>query len=132
MADGPIRTDINQREAAFRADAERLANMAPSLQQIAASVGSAQGINPGDVPTIGYLANLKATAQQSSTSRASQSNRAINNLPSYINSYRSYLKWRYPKRYGGGSDTGSTFSAEPYNPWGGLQMPGITAMPGQP
>lgn len=132
MPDGPIRTDINQREAAFRADAERIANMAPSLQQIAASVGSDQGLNPGEIPTVGYLANMKATAKQASTNRTDRSNAAINNLPSYINSYRTYLKWRYPKRYGGGSGDYS-YSTAAYNPWGGLlQMPGITDIPGGP
>lgn len=132
MADGPIRSDINQREAALRRDVENIADMPPTLQQIAVSTGAPGDINPGEIPTVGYLANLKAAAQTSSQARANRANVTINNLPGFKKSYRSYLEWRYPSRYGKKS-TGKTYdySNEPYNPYGGLTMPDITGMPGQ-
>lgn len=132
MADGPIRSDINQREAALRRDVENIAYMPPTLQQIAKSTGAPGEINPGEIPTVGYLANLKATAQQMSQSRANRANVTINNLPSFKKSYRNYLEWRYPTRYGKKS-TGNTYeySQEPYNPYGGLMMPAITQIPGE-
>lgn len=132
MADGPIRRGINERETALQSDVERISNMGPTLQNIAAQTAAPEQFNAGEIPSVGYLANLKAGAQAASSLRKSEANRLINRLPSYTKGYRDYLKWRYPTRYGGkgssnpyGGPTGATTD------WASiLNMPGITGAPG--
>lgn len=132
MADGPIRRGINERETALQGDVERISKMGPTLQEIASQTAGPEQFNAGEIPSVGYLANLKAGAQAASSLRKDEANRLINRLPGYTKGYRDYLKWRYPTRYGGKG------SSNPYGgPTGGvpdwasiLNMPGLTEVPG--
>lgn len=129
MADGPIRTGINQRESTFRTTAENIANAAPTIQQLAAGTGAGEGFNPGEIPTVGYLANLKANVQQASKSRTDAANTTISGLKPYIRAYRQYLQWRYPKRYGKESTGYTITGTSNYDPYSGLKLPPITEAP---
>lgn len=131
MADGPIRRGINEREAALQSEVGRISNLGPTLQQIAAQTAGPEQFNAGEIPSVGYLANLKAGAVGASELRKGEANRAINRLPQYIKGYRAYLKWRYPNRYGGGGGGygGSAGSNVDYGDILG-DMPGITGHPG--
>jgi hypothetical protein len=132
MADGPIRTGINQRESQFRSEVDRISNMGPTLQNIAAQTAGPEQFNVGDIPSVGYLANLKAGAQMSSQARGDMANRQINRLPQYVKGYRSYLQWRYPTRYGGGDGGYGSSSGGASTDYTGIlgPLPGITGVPG--
>jgi hypothetical protein len=120
---------VAMRESNMRNQAAGLGNMSSSLQNVAAQTGAPAAINPAEVPSIAGLASLQAGATNLSNVRQKQETANIKNLPKYMSSYRNYLQWRYPKRYGGGS-SGSSLS-NPYGDYDVPQLPGISGLPRQ-
>ena len=98
---------VATREAAFSENMTGQANMGASLGQYGAQTGAPGAINPQEIPSVAALANYKAIAQTASQEREANMQSRRKQLPSYVDAYRKYLKWRYPTRYGGGSG-GST------------------------
>lgn len=134
MADGPIRTRINTGENTFQSNLGALSNIAPAATDIASAAAGPANFNPGDIPSVGYLANLQASMKQASETRKGAANTAINALPQYVKGYRSYLKWRYPNRYGGGSGstygyTGNSSGGGSTDYTAGLTLPNVAAPP---
>lgn len=101
--------EIAAREAALQSDISNITNMSGSLKNIAAQTGNPSAVySESDIPSIGGLANMKATTNTMSNQRMTNSKNQVKDLPGYVKSYRSYLKWRYPSRYGGGTTDYST------------------------
>lgn len=98
---------LAMREKEFRTEAPKIANMTSPLQNISQQTGALQNINPQEIASISGLANIQATAAGQSTAREKSGARLVKRMPAYVNSYRNYLKWRYPTRYGGGSGGGA-------------------------
>jgi hypothetical protein len=97
--------EVASREAAFRESAEGRANMGASLSQYGAQTGAPGTINAQEIPAVAALANYKAISQTASQERQDAMQERRKSLPSYVNAYRKYLKWRYPTRYGGGGSS---------------------------
>jgi hypothetical protein len=102
--------DVAMREQALQTNAANGLNMGSSLQNIANQVGMQGTINPSDIPSVAGLANTQASINTSSKLRTENSKSVVSNLPSYVNSYRNYLRWRYPSRYGVKKGTGTSTS----------------------
>jgi hypothetical protein len=105
---------VAARETAFRDNLAGQSNMTASLAQYGAQTGAPGTINPQEIPSVAALANYQAIAQTASQQRQANMQTRRKELPSYVNSYRKYLKWRYPSRYGGGSGSSSGYSLPPY------------------
>jgi hypothetical protein len=118
--------EIAAREAALQADLANVANMSGSLSSIAAKTGNPSAVySQSEVPSIGGLANMQATTNTLSNQRVTNSKNQIKDLPGYVKSYRSYLQWRYPTRYGSG---GSDYSTTPNGSYG-YDIPDLTGYP---
>jgi hypothetical protein len=123
---------INWRTANTQAALDQLSDMQPALQSIAAKTKAPGQISAEDVPTAYGLAQRLATSKSGVTSSQGYATKKISGLPQYVAGYRSYLRWRYPKRYGGGS--GETT----YIPKGGsgininVALPPVSAPPAFP
>lgn len=99
---------VATREGAFRDDLAGRANMGESLTAIGQQTGAPGAINPAEIPMTAVLANMRATAQTASQEREAYAKSQRKAMPSFVKSYRNYLKWRYPGTYGSGSSgTGS-------------------------
>lgn len=94
---------INWRTANTQAALDQLSDMQPALKAIATKTGAPGQINVEDVPSAYGLAQRLATNKSGVTSSQGYATKKISGLPQYVAGYRSYLRWRYPKRYGGGS-----------------------------
>lgn len=88
------------REHSLRQNTTNTLNMTNSLQDIATRTGVQGTINPTDIPSVAGLANQQANIQSTSTNREGRSSDVVASLPGYVTSYRNYLRWRYPSRYG--------------------------------
>lgn len=125
MVSGPFSRFANateQRELEMQAKLANISNMTGSLSDIAAQTGLTGGsIDSSAIPSVGGLANMKATGGTLSNQRIINSKNQIKGLPGYVKSYRSYLQWRYPSRYGAGTD----YSVTP-NTNNGYDIPDIT------
>jgi hypothetical protein len=88
------------REQGLQDTAANALNMTSGLQSIATQTGMQGTINPEDIPSVAGLANTKATVNRGSELRESSTTKMVEGLPSYVKSYRNYLHWRYPSRYG--------------------------------
>jgi hypothetical protein len=114
MADAPFTRFANavaQRENALRGNAANTLNMTGSLQDIAAQTGAPGAIQASEIPAVAGLASQQAYVNSASRSREATTKEKVRQMPSYISGYKSYLKWRYPTRYGGGS--GNDYSTTP-------------------
>jgi hypothetical protein len=102
------------RELGLRQDTTNTLNMTSSLQDIATKTGMQGTINPSDIPSVAGLASQQAYIDTTSTNRASRANAAIDSLPGYVSSYRNYLRWRYPSRYGikKGTDSSPNYTTD--------------------
>jgi hypothetical protein len=89
---------VAMRESELRTNAANALNMDSSLQDIGQRVGGT--INAADIPSVAGLANTQANVSASSNLRATNSANVVKSLPAYVDSYRNYLRWRYPSRYG--------------------------------
>ena len=132
---GPISRGISAGEEAARAYNEAVGNMTGSLTDIAKMTGGPSQFDAGDIPSVGYLANLKANLSEASKLRESNATRQLKGIPSYTQGYRAYLKWRYPSRYGGGSGSSSGTISNPNslnpNAWqNSIAVGDITSAPG--
>lgn len=109
---------VAMREAALQSNSNNALNMRSSLQNIANQVGMQGTINPSDIPSVAGLANTQAGINASSKLRTENSKNVVGNLPSYVKSYRNYLRWRYPSRYGSKTSTNYTsdFIQSGYDP----------------
>lgn len=101
---------VAMREGALQADTANALNMTSSLQSIGERVGMQGTINPTDIPSVAGLANTQATVTASSKLRSKNTATSAKNLPAYVDSYRNYLRWRYPSRYGG--KTGGNYTTD--------------------
>jgi hypothetical protein len=119
MSDNPVfnpqtnadyKQAINWRSQNTAQDIARLSNMAPDLLRLGQQTGGAGAINIEDVPSAYGLAQRMAGAKGDVQSSQTSSLASINRLPQYVKGYRSYLKWRYPKRYGGGSSSDGSYT----------------------
>lgn len=99
---------LAMREKDFRGSSPNIANMAGPMDSIEAQTGAPANINPQEIAAISGLANLQAIANTQSTQRQSSGSKLIKRMPNYVKSYRTYLQWRYPSRYGGGTGSGYT------------------------
>jgi hypothetical protein len=98
----PFRDAVEAREQAFREQVPNVLNVSSLLQPGQGTPSSPpSAIDPNEIPSVGALANMKAISGTQSTARQDQNKSAIKRLPQYVDAYRSYLKWRYPTRYGG-------------------------------
>jgi len=104
--------DVAMREQALQSNAVNGLNMGSSLQNIANQVGMQGSINPSDIPSVAGLANTQAGINTSSKLRTENSKNVVSNLPSYVTSYRNYLRWRYPSRYGPKKSTGANYTTD--------------------
>ena len=91
---------IALRELGLREDTTNALNMTGSLQDIATKTGMQGTFSPSDIPSVAGLANQQASIKSTSMNRAERADDVIDSLPGYVNSYRNYLRWRYPSRYG--------------------------------
>lgn len=109
---------VAMREAAFQGDTANTLNMEGALQGIAQRTGMQGTINPSEIPSVAGLANTQAYAVNSSNLRSAGTTATVKSLPGYIKSYRNYLQWRYPSRYGGAKGTNYTtdFTQSGYEP----------------
>lgn len=114
--------DLAAREAGFRAGAYDLVNMQTPLVEIATATNAPAPINPEEIPAVRGLANMYAVAKEGSTQREKRGTAQIKALPKYVNAYRSYLRWRYPNKYGG---KGGGSSLSPIQPGGGYEVPDL-------
>jgi hypothetical protein len=96
------------REAELQGNTANTLNMNNSLQGIAERTGMQGTINPLEVPSVAGLANTQAYIAGSSKLRSADTTAKVKGLPGYVTSYRNYLRWRYPSRYGGGTGTNYT------------------------
>ena len=109
--------EIAARQAALQAETANITNMSGALSSIAAQTGNPGAVySQAEIPSIGGLANMKATTDTMSNQRITNSKNQVKDLPGYVKSYRSYLKWRYPSRYGGSS--GSSYGVTPNTSYG--------------
>ena len=99
---------VAMRELGLRQDTTNALNMTGALKDIAAQTGMGGTINPSEIPSVAGLASQQANIKSTSMNRANRTNNAIDSLPGYVSSYRNYLRWRYPSRYGTKKDTSST------------------------
>jgi hypothetical protein len=98
----PFRDVVAAREEAFREQVPNVLNVSSLLQPGQGTPSSPpSAIDPNEIPSVGALANMKAISGTQSTARQEQNKSAVRRLPQYVDAYRSYLKWRYPTRYGG-------------------------------
>lgn len=117
MANNPYKEYANriaEYEKAYRERAGALANMSTTAPTIQQQQQVANQINPDEIPAVRALANYQATGAEQSSLRQKAGSRTMKGMPKYVTGYRSYLKWRYPSRYGGGSGS-SYYSAQPGN-----------------
>ena len=91
---------VAMRELGLRQDTTNALNMTNSLQDIATKTGMQGTINPSDIPSVAGLANQQASIKSTSMNRADRTDAVVDSLPGYVTSYRNYLRWRYPSRYG--------------------------------
>lgn len=91
---------VATREAGFRENVGGITDMNTSLTQFSAQTGAPGTLDYGEIPSVAGLANFKAVAETASQQREDSVDRRRKQLPSYVSSYRKYLKWRYPTRYG--------------------------------
>lgn len=118
---------VAMRESALRQQAANIANMGSTIQQMGVQTQAPGQINPAEIPTVAGLANLQATAQTQSSLRAERAKTTTARLPAWQKSYRSYLQWRYPSRYGGGNTYNYTAPAGSYTPSVAIpKLPAIT------
>lgn len=111
MADSPFTRYANaiaMREGALRTDVPAVLNMTGTLSDIASKTGAPGALEGNEIPAVANLANRKSYLDATSRTREESSQRAIKQLPKYVSSYRNYLKWRYPSRYGGKTGTNYT------------------------
>lgn len=101
---------LAMREQDFRTASPNIAAMTGPMASIEAQTGAPSTINPQEIAAISGLANLQAVANTQSTQRQQSGARLVKRMPNYVKSYRNYLQWRYPTRYGGG---GSGYSSAP-------------------
>lgn len=114
MADPPFTRFANAvaaRETALRESTPDVLNMGPSLQSIAAQTGAPGAINANEIPSVAGLANQQAYINTSSLARQANTAEQVKQMPGYVSSYRAYLKWRYPSRYGKKS-SGTNYSTD--------------------
>lgn len=97
---------LAMREKGFRETSPNIAAMTGPLESIASQTGAPSSINPQEIAAISGLANLQAVANTQSTERQQAGSRLAKRMPNYVKSYRNYLQWRYPSRYGGGASSG--------------------------
>jgi hypothetical protein len=97
---GDYANAVAMRELGLRQDTTNTLNMTSALQDIATRTGMAGTINPSDIPSVAGLANQQASIKSSSINRAGRTDAIVDSLPGYVTSYRNYLRWRYPSRYG--------------------------------
>lgn len=98
---------LAMREKEFRSTSPNIAAMTGPMQSIEAQTGAPSSINPQEIAALSGLANMQAISNTQSTQRQKEGARLAKRMPKYVESYRTYLKWRYPSRYGGG--TGSSY-----------------------
>lgn len=111
---------IAMREQALREQNTNRLNISGMLQPGQGTPSSPpSAINPNEIPSVGALANMQAVSSTQSTARQNQGQAAVKRLPKYVDAYRSYLKWRYPTRYGSGGGGGGAPSI------GAYEVPGI-------
>lgn len=91
---------VAMREGALQANTANALNMTSSLKSIGERVGMQGTIDPTEIPSVAGLANTQAYVNASSDLRSSNTTAAVKSLPGYVTSYRNYLRWRYPSRYG--------------------------------
>ena len=101
------------------------------LQRIAEQTGGGP-INPAELPMVSYLTNQYNVLKGQSQAREELASAQVKRLPEYMTAYRSYLKWRYPNRYG----AGKSGTDDPYRTGGATppsfaipQLPAITQTP---
>ena len=110
------------REQAFREQNPNRLNISSLLQPGQGTPSSPPtAINPNEIPSVGALANMQAISNTQSTARQDLNRSAVKRLPQYVDAYRSYLKWRYPTRYGRGG--GGNASGGPA--LSGYDVPGL-------
>ena len=97
---GDYANAVAMRELGLRQDTTNTLNMTSALQDIATRTGMGGTINPSDIPSVAGLANQQASIKSSSMNRADRTDAVVDSLPGYVTSYRNYLRWRYPSRYG--------------------------------
>jgi hypothetical protein len=111
---GDYANAVAMRELGLREDTTNALNMTSSLKDISAKTGMGGTINPSDIPSVAGLASQQAGIKSSSMNRANRTNEAIDALPGYVSSYRNYLRWRYPSRYGikKGTDSSPSYTTD--------------------
>ena len=123
---------INWRTANAQAAVDKLGDMGPALQAIATRTGAPGTIAESGIPTAYGLAQRLATSKAPLESSKGYATNKIKGLPQYIAGYRSYLRWRYPKRYGGGSGE-TTYVPKGTSPINiNVGLPPVTAPPSFP
>lgn len=121
-----LANSMAMREQTFRSNAENVASMATPISDIAAQTGAPSAINQNEIASIAGLANIKAVAQNQSTARETLGQTTAKRMPKYVESYRNYLRWRYPSRYGGGASTGGSLGSYTVPSLGSIkQAPGF-------
>lgn len=111
---------VAMREAQLQADSANALNMTNSLQDIGQRVGGT--INAADIPSVAGLANTQAYVTASSNLRSKKTTENVKGLPAYVESYRNYLRWRYPSRYGSKTSTSYTTDFQQ----GGADIPDLS------
>ena len=103
---------VASRESALRESTPNVLNMTGSLQDIAAKTGSPGGpIQASEIPSVAGLASQQAYINTSSLARQASTKEQVKQMPAYVSSYRNYLMWRYPSRYGKKS-SGTNYSTD--------------------
>lgn len=118
---------VASQEEGFRGNIEGIANMGSSLTNIGAQTGAPGAINQAEIPMAAALANMRATAQTASQERQNYTETQRKAMPSFVKSYRNYLKWRYPGTYAGGSS--GTAASGQYLPTYEIPPIGLPAAP---
>lgn len=96
-----LANSVAMREGALREQTPNILNMSGTLQDIGAQTGAPGNIQAGEIPSVMGLASQQAYVNTASQARETAAKRQAKQLPAYVSSYRNYLKWRYPSRYGG-------------------------------
>lgn len=123
---------VAEREKNLQSGLSNVFNLTGETADIAAKTGGPTNLDLYSIPSVAGLASQKAYLESRSKARTKQAKSLTKWLPSYQKSYREYLKWRYPTRYGGGSGSSNVYGGPtedvnvPIPP-----LPGLTGMPRQ-
>lgn len=115
-------------EKQARAKLENILNMQGPNEAISMATAGNPNVDIGSVPSVGSLANVRAVQETQSRLRTGQAKRSFRDLPRYARSYNQYLRWRYPTRYGSGTGVNVNYGST--SPYGGVNVPPLTGIPG--